>query len=124
MTLREFLHHPLWTEVTTLAGGVGFVLAALFVFSYHRETGGTWRRLGGWACSQSGRYMMTRNALLMPLFAIIVLNRLAGDWTGRPAATAVLVLVFALTTILPYRLLESREARARREQANREATNG
>lgn len=98
--IMAILDSPVWEWITLGAVGVGLVAALTFVIRFQLEAGWDW-----WY-SPFGRFLMTRKLLLTALFATVLINALTGrDWPGREAWTAILMVLFALQTFIPSRLL-------------------
>jgi hypothetical protein len=94
-----------WRLITIGACVVGLVAAVVFVVAYQVKVGWTWWRLPDGSPNQFGRFLMTRKLLLASLFVLILSNRFWPDWSARPFVTATLMVLFALQTFVPYRLL-------------------
>lgn len=103
------LDSPFWGWLTVGAVALGMLAALVFVIRFQAEVGWSWWR------SPFGRFLMIRKTLLTGLFSVVLLNRLIGDWPGRSALTALLMLAFAIQTFVPYQLL----MRVQREQQER-----
>ena len=104
--MAGFFAWPGWDVVQLLAAAVGLVASVWFVVQVFRETGMDWRH------NPFGRFMVERKALLALLFVFILGSRWAGvhwhtpeNWLGRDFILAVLLMVFAVQTFRPYRLL-------------------
>lgn len=106
--MREGL--TMWDNIALAACVVGLCLAGWFVIQYQRMTRGAWRG------NPFGRFLMTRKLLLCALFANAILNRLWEPWPTEITG-AILLWLFALHTILPYRfLVEAQQERAEQEK--------
>lgn len=115
--MEHALAHPFWDVLTLAAVGIGLVAAMLFVVRYQVEVGWSWWRHPDGKPNHFGRFLMIRKILLSGLFLLVLANRAFGEWTGRSAVTALLMLGFALQTFVPYRLLVSAQRARDREEA-------
>jgi hypothetical protein len=103
----------MWDYLALTAAFIGLCLSTWFVIQYQRQVGWDW-----WN-NPFGRFLMTRKLMLSLLFGNAIINRLVIDSvTWREASGAILLTLFAVQTIVPYRLL----MKAQREwQDDREA---
>lgn len=89
-----------WDSMALGAAVIGLALAGWFVIQYQRQVGWDWWR------NPFGRFLMTRKIMLVLLFGNAIVNRVFIDSaTWREASSAVLLTLFAVQTIVPYRLL-------------------
>lgn len=103
--MEAFLSSPFWDHLTIVAVLIGLVAALAFVIRYQWVAGSTWWRQPDGSPNLFGRFLMTRKILLSILFAVVLANRWYPGWEAQRAVTAVLMLLFALHTFVPYRLL-------------------
>jgi putative copper export protein len=90
----------MWDSLALVAAIIGLILAGWFVVQYQRQVGWDWWR------NPFGRFLMTRKLMLVLLFGNAIVNRLIiNDETWRQASSAVLLTLFAVQTLVPYRLL-------------------
>lgn len=111
--MHELLTWHGWLWITVGACVVGLVAALAFVIRFQMESRGAWRG------NPFGRFLMKRKIILAALFSLILLNRAGWDWWEaiRLPVTAILMVLFALQTFVPYRLLvEARQERASEER--------
>ena len=90
----------MWDSLALAAAVIGFCLAGWFVIQYQRQVGWDWWR------NPFGRFLMTRKLMLVLLFGNAIVNRVFIDnaeW--RQASSAVILTLFAVQTVVPYRLL-------------------
>lgn len=104
--MTQLLAWPGWDAVQIVAAVIGLVASVWFVSQVFRETGMDWRR------NPFGRFLVQRKALLAVFFIFILFSRWQGghwhtpeNWAGRDFILAVLLMVFAVQTFRPYRLL-------------------
>jgi hypothetical protein len=96
------------SAVTIVACAGGLLGCVAFVVGYHWRTGGRWR------ASEVGKLLMLANLDLALILALILSNRLLGDWPGRREATAVLVAAFMVQPWWWLRLLWHAQANSPR----------
>lgn len=90
----------MWDSLALVAAVIGLALAGWFVIQYQHAVGWSWWR------NPFGRFLMTRKLMLVLLFGNAIVNRMFVDndeW--RQASSAVLLTLFAVQTVVPYRLL-------------------
>lgn len=115
--IRDLVTHPAWTQVTIGACAIGAAGALLFVIYFRLRVGPTWWRLRDGRPNRFGRYMMVRKVNLAALFALVLANRIWPGWTGSRMALALLMVIFALHTFQPLRLLQEAQRGARNESS-------
>jgi hypothetical protein len=103
--LDPFWNWEGWRAITIGACAVGLVAALAFVVAYQMKVGWSWWRNPDGTPNRFGRFLMTRKLLLAILFILILSNRITPEWAARPFVTATLMVLFALQTFVPYRLL-------------------
>lgn len=114
--MLEILHSPFWEYLTIAAVIVGLIAALAFVVRYQYEVGFSWWRHADGEPNHFGRFLMIRKFLLSMLFIVILANRVFGEWPGRAAVTALLMVAFALQTFVPYRLLLSAQRATEKQE--------
>lgn len=77
----------------------GFIGCTLFMLSYHRRSGGDWRR------NEIGIWLMLSRLDLALIFLLILTGRVFGDFPGRDYAVITLVGLFALQTFWPSKFI-------------------
>lgn len=85
--------------IITIISAFGLVGCVSFMISYHRRSGGDWRR------NEIGIWLMLSRLNLGLIFALLLSNRLFGDWTGRQEVIIALAGLFALQTFWPSKFL-------------------
>lgn len=82
-----------------LISSIGLVGCIFFMLMYHVRSRGDWR------FNEIGVWLMFSRANLASIFALLLANRIWGDWTGRREIILILVAAFALQTFWPSRIL-------------------
>lgn len=108
-----------WDYGTVAACIIGMVAATLFVTTFASDAGGdAWR-------NPFGRFLLTRKALLVGLFFLVLVNRAAGgvvredSWMGQDVLTFLVFMGFAIHTFVPYGLLiDAQRAHTEKEEAH------
>jgi hypothetical protein len=78
---------------------IGLVGCVVFIIAYHRRSGGRWRY------NEVGIWFMLSRINLGLIFAILLSNRLFGDWPGRSETIIFLTALFALQTFWPSKFI-------------------
>lgn len=97
-----------WFQVATLTiTSVGLFNCLIFCIAYAVLSRGKWWK------TEEGKFLMVFMAVLGSLFALIISNRLFGDWPGRRLIVTALYLSYVVATFWPIRLLWKARQRRR-----------
>lgn len=103
--------------IITLISALGFIGCVVFVIAYHRRSGGRWRY------NEAGVWLMLSRINLGLIFALLLGNRIFGDWPGRSEAVIFLVALFALQTFWPSKFIwHVPQARDKTRKSSQEET--
>lgn len=96
--------------------GIGLINCLSFCVAYWIKSKGAWVR------DEVGHFMMLFFGCLGFLFALVLSNRIYGDYKGREILVLILYFTLVLTTFWPIRLLLGKPWRMKKEKEDERQT--